>query len=68
MDLLLKSINQTSSDQRDLVDFSSTDEMGLVIKSYNSMITREQENKKALNTLNEKLEERVAMRRNKLSF
>jgi len=67
MDLLLKSINQTSSDQRDLVDFSSTDEMGLVIKSYNSMITREQENKKALNTLNEKLEERVAMRTNELS-
>ncbi len=67
MNLLLKSINQTTGDQRDLIDFSSTDEMGMVIKSYNSMLTREQENKQALNALNEQLEERVSLRTQELS-
>jgi len=67
MSLLLDSINQTSGKQRDLIGFSSRDEMGVVIQSYNGMLTREQENKEALNTLNEELEGRVALRTNELS-
>lgn len=66
MSLLLKSINQDSSEQRDLIEFKSTDEMGVVINSYNDMLDREQRNQRELRALNEELEERVALRTKEL--